>query len=159
MKEILLASVIAALSVFTAQAAPEFYGKVFVTADYINSKADMNTRLETNERAEALTDYNVNTVEINSHSPRLGIKGSETITANTDLIYKLEYGLSVDGDKSGFKSRDTYLGLDNKDFGEFRFGRNSSVLDNVNNVTVTEGYWDNLGDSKLKRENELRALI
>lgn len=158
MKKLLLASAVAALSVSTAQAAPEFYGKVFVTADYINSKADMNTGLKNNERAEALDDYDENRLELNSHSSRLGVKGSEKMTANTDLIYKLEYGLSVDGDSRTLKSRDTYLGLDNKDFGEFRFGRNSSVLGEVNNVSLTEGYWDNLGDSKLKRENELRAL-
>lgn len=158
MKRLLLSSAIAVLSVTTAQAAPEIYGKVFITADYINAESDVKTRLGANERAEALTDYDANAVEVNSHSSRLGFKGSESLTENTDLIYKLEYGISIDGDKSGFKSRDTYLGVVNKRYGEFRFGRNSSVLGEVNNVTVNEGYWDNLGDSKLKKENELRAL-
>ncbi|WP_352338553.1 porin [Psychrobacter sp. 16-MNA-CIBAN-0192] len=158
MKKLLLTSAIAALTISAAHAKPEFYGKVFVTADYINSEADVNNRLAANERVEALDKYDENTVEINSHSSRLGLKGSEAMTANTDIIYKLEYGLSVDGDKSDFKSRDTYLGIANKKLGEFRVGRNSSVLGNVNNVTLTEGYWDNLGDSKLKSENELRAL-
>lgn len=158
MKKLILASAIAALSVSTVQAAPKFYGKVFVTADYVNSEADIKTRLNDNERTDALNDYDENTVQINSHSSRLGIKGSEKLSANTDLIYKLEYGIGVDGDKRDFKSRDTYLGVVNKDFGEFRVGRNSSVLGYVNNVTLTEGYWDNLGNTKLKSENELRAL-
>lgn len=158
MQKLLLTSAIAALTVSTAQAAPQFYGKIFATADYINSEADVNNRLAADERVEALNNYDKNTVEINSHSSRLGIKGSEAMTANTDIIYKLEYGFSVDGDKSDFKSRDTYLGVANKKLGEFRVGRNSTVIDNVNNVTLTEGYWDNLGDSKLKSEKELRAL-
>ena len=158
MKKLLLTSAIAALTLSTAHAKPEFYGKVFVTADYINSEADVNNRLDANERVEALNNYDENTVEINSHSSRLGLKGSEAMTANTDVIYKLEYGISADGDDKTFKNRDTYLGLANKKVGEFRVGRNSSVLGNVNNVTLTEGYWDNLGDSKLKNEKELRAL-
>ena len=158
MKKLLLTSVVAALAVSSAQAKPQIYGKVFITGDYINSEADVNNRLKANERVEALDKYDENTVEINSHSSRLGIKGSESMTADTDLIYKLEYGFNIDGDKEGFKSRDTYLGAVNKNFGEFRVGRNSSVLGYVNNVTLTEGYWDNLGDSKLKNEKELRAL-
>ncbi|WP_415195913.1 porin [Psychrobacter glaciei] len=89
---------------------------------------------------------------MDSHSSRLGFRDSEAITANTDVIYQLEYGVEIDSsgeDNIGFKSRDTYLGLVNKDFGEFRFGRNYSVVDYVNNVTITEGYWDNLGSSSL----------
>ena len=158
MQKLLLTSVIATLTISSAQAAPQFYGKVFVTADYINSEADVNNRLAADERVEALNNYDENAVEINSHSSRLGLKGSEAMTANTDIIYKLEYGISADGDDKTFKNRDTYLGVVNKSLGEFRVGRNSSVLGNVNNVTLTEGYWDNLGDSKLKNEKELRAL-
>ena len=158
MKKLLLTSAVAALSISAAHAKPEIYGKIFMSADYVNSDADVNTLLNANERAEALTDYNEKGVEINSNSSRLGIKGSEAITANTDVVYKLEYGTSVDGDDQSFKSRDTYLGVANKKLGEFRVGRNSSVLGYVNNVTLTEGYWDNLGTSKLKSENEVRAL-
>ena len=158
MNKLLLTSLIAALAASSAQAKPQIYGKVFLTGDYINSQADVNTFLRSDERVEALNNYDENTVEINSHSSRLGIKGSEAITANTDVVYHLEYGFNIDGDKDGFKNRDTYLGVVNKRFGEFRLGRNSSVLGYVNNVTLTEGYWDNLGDSKLKSENEIRAL-
>ena len=158
MKKLLLTSAVATLSISAAHAKPEIYGKIFMSADYVNSDADVNTLFNANERAEALTDYNEKGVEINSNSSRLGIKGSEAITANTDVVYKLEYGTSVDGDDQSFKSRDTYLGVANKKLGEFRVGRNSSVLGYVNNVTLTEGYWDNLGTSKLKSENEVRAL-
>lgn len=81
------------------------------------------------------------------------------MTANTDVIYRLEYGTSVDGDKDGFKNRDTYLGFVNKQFGEVRAGKNQSTLDYVNNVvTADSGYWDNLGGNKLESNKEQGGL-
>jgi predicted porin len=152
MKKLLLATAVAALSVSAANAAPQIYGKAFVTADYVNAEADATYTDPLNRKSYG--NYDENTVEINSHASRLGFKGSEAMTANTDLIYQLEYGINVDasGDNT-FKSRDTFLGLANKNFGEFRVGRNTSVLDYVNNVTVTEGYWDNLGSNTLNTED------
>ena len=75
------------------------------------------------------------------------------MSANTDVIYQLEYGTRVDGDSDGFTNRDTYLGVVNKNFGEFRAGKNQSTLDKINNVVVNDGYWDNLGGNKLE-DNE-----
>ena len=121
-----------------------------MTADYVNVELDRNDK--------NIKDIDQNSLQINSHSSRIGFKGSEVMTTDTDLIYQLEYGLRVDGDDTSFKSRDTYLGVKNKSFGEVRFGRNSSVLDKVNNVTVNQGYWDNLGTNKLKDEKKVAAL-
>ncbi|MGP9556610.1 porin [Psychrobacter sp. AOP7-A1-24] len=147
MKKLLLATAIAALSVSAANAAPTVYGKAFVTADYINADRD---------GSDDLYDVDSDSVQINSNISRLGFKGSEAMTANTDVIYQLEYGIGIDGtdDNIGFKSRDTYLGLDNKDYGQFRFGRNYSVTDYINNVIVAEGYWDNLGASNLDMDGD-----
>ena len=133
MKKLLLASAIAALSVSAANAAPTVYGKAFLTADYVDVESDIG-----DDKA----------VELNSNSSRLGVKGSEAITANTDVIYQLEYGVDIDGDESRtLSARDTFLGFKNNAAGEFRFGRNQSSTDRVNNVAVagTGGYWDNLG--------------
>ncbi|MDN3502000.1 porin [Psychrobacter sp. 5A.1] len=135
MKKLLLATAVAALSVSAANAAPTIYGKAFVTADYVNAEFD----------GPAGNMYDEDTVEINSNSSRIGFKGSEAMTANTDVIYRLEYGTSVDGDSNGFTNRDTYLGVVNKQFGEFRAGNNQSSLDKINNVVVNQGYWDNMG--------------
>jgi len=132
MKKLLLATAIAALSVSAAQAAPTIYGKAFVTMDYVNVD-------DGNEDSDS--------VQINSNSSRIGFKGSEAMTANTDVIYQLEYGIDIDADDSRtFASRDTYLGFANKDFGQFRFGRNQSTTDYVNNVLVSDAYFDNLGN-------------
>ena len=132
MKKLLLATAIAALSVSAANAAPTIYGKAFVTMDYVNTDNG-------NEDSDS--------VQINSNSSRIGFKGSEAMTANTDVIYQLEYGVDIDGDDNRtFASRDTYLGFANKDFGQFRFGRNQSTTDYVNNVLVSDAYFDNLGN-------------
>src|SRR5699024_2619826 len=143
MKKLLLATAIAALSVSAANAAPTLYGKAFLAADYVNAEFD----------GPAGNTYDEDTIEINSHASRIGIKGSEAMTANTDVIYQLEYGTSVDGDTNGFTNRDTYLGVVNKQFGEFRVGKNQSTLDRINNViTADSGYWDNLGQNEFEGE-------
>ena len=145
MKKLLLASAIAALSVSAANAAPTIYGKIFMTADYVDE--------------EVGSSYDENGVQLNSQGSRVGFKGSEPMSANTDVIYQLEYGLDVDADDhKSFKNRDTYLGLNNKTFGEFRVGNNQSTLDYINNVTVTSGFWDNLGSTKLNSEQEVAAF-
>ncbi|MGE6245531.1 porin [Psychrobacter proteolyticus] len=147
MKKLLLATAIAALSVSAANAAPTVYGKAFVGMDYVN--LDDETR----------TDDDMDAVQINSYSSRLGFKGSEAITANTDVIYQYEVGINIDGNDGddnniAFKSRDTFLGLNNDNYGELRVGRNTSVVDYVNNVvTAGSGFWDNLGSNQLE-ENE-----
>ena len=143
MKKLLLATAIAALSVSAANAAPTVYGKAFVAMDYVNAEFD----------GPAGNMYDEDTVEINSHASRLGFKGSEAMTANTDVIYQLEYGTSVDGDSNGFKNRDTFLGVVNKQFGEFRVGKNQSTLARIDNVVVNQGYFDNLGTTQ--NENEV----
>ena len=144
MKKLLLATAIAALSLSAANAAPTLYGKAFLAADYVNAEFDSTV---------PGLDYDEDTIEINSHASRIGIKGSEAMTANTDVIYQLEYGTSVDGDTDGFTNRDTYLGVINKQFGEFRVGKNQSTLDRINNViTADSGYWDNLGNNELEND-------
>ena len=151
MKKLLLATAIAALSVSTVQAAPTVYGKAFVTTNYVDAEIDGQSM----ENTSNVNEDN-SSVQVSSHSSRLGFKGSEAITANTDVIYQLEYGINIDdsgSDNIGFKSRDTYLGFANKDLGEFRFGRNYSVTDYINNVSVNAGYWDNIGSSSLDVED------
>lgn len=151
MKKLLLASAIAALSVSAANAAPTVYGKIFLTADYVDEEFDSSVA--------GVDNYNEDGVQINSQGSRIGFKGSEPMTANTDIIYQLEYGIDVDGDDDQtFKNRDTYLGINNKSFGEFRAGKNQSTTDYINNVIVNEGYWDNLGSTKLDEEQKVGAL-
>lgn len=117
------------------QAAPTIYGNLLLTLDYVDQEAEHEDDSD---------------IQVNSNSSRVGFKGSDPITQETDVIYQLEYGIDVDGDDDQtFRSRDTYLGVLNKSFGEFRMGRNYSVVDYINNVSHNVGYWDNIGISTL----------
>ncbi len=150
MKKLLLATAVAALSVSAANAAPTVYGKAFLHADYVNGEIDA---------PGSAFDADEDTVQINSTGSKIGLKGSEAMTANTDVIYQLEYSIDVDGDRGTLNARDTYLGLANKDYGQFRFGRNYSVTDYINNVSRNEGYWDNIGNSTLNDDDNLANAL
>lgn len=120
MKKLFLASAVAALSVTAAQAAPTVYGKAFLTLDYVQDER----------------------TELNSNTSRIGVKGAEALTANTDLLYQLEYGVDVDADDNGkgqFYSRDTFIGLSNKQYGTFLAGRLSAIDGMVDYANVSEG--------------------
>lgn len=126
MKKLLLASAIAALTITAAHAAPTVYGKAFLTLDVRDG--DDNSPAK-NSRSQ-----------LNSNASRIGLKGSEALTANTDVVYQLEYRVDVDRDAArNFESRDTYLGLANKKFGTLVAGRLTTIDDYVNYTNVTTG--------------------
>ena len=133
MKKLLLATAVAALSVSAAQAAPTVYGKAFLTLDLVEADIDISgpgysDSLEADERTS-----------LNSNASRIGLKGSEALTSNTDLLYQLEYGIDVDADTDQFYSRDTYLGLQNAQYGKVLAGRLTAIDDYVNFANVTQG--------------------
>ncbi|AAZ19490.1 possible porin, gram-negative type [Psychrobacter arcticus 273-4] len=155
MKKLLLATAIAALSVSAANAAPTVYGKAFVAMNYVNAEADAEynySDINGNVVYSYSENVDENTVDINSHASRLGFKGSEAMTANTDVIYQLEYGIDVSGNNRTISSRDIFLGVNNKQFGEFRAGRNQSTLARIDNVVVNQGYFDNLGNNDMEND-------
>lgn len=153
MKRVTLILASSILFVPIAQAAPEIYGKAFVVADYVDQQAEYENRNDTP------ADSDENSLQLNSYFSRLGLRGSEAITANTDVIYRLEYGIDIDGDDSRtFQSRDTYLGLKNQDYGELRVGRNSSIFAYLYGPILNRGYWDNLGTRTLDANNSIAAL-
>ena len=136
MKKLLLATAIAALSVSAANAAPTVYGKAFLTLDLVEADVDVSAPGFTDEiNADERTS-------LNSNASRIGLKGSEALTANTDLLYQLEYGIDVDDQDNGrgqFYSRDTYVGLQNAQYGKVIAGRLTAIDDYVNFANVTQG--------------------
>lgn len=125
MKKLLLASAVAALSITAAQAAPTVYGKVYLTLDAQDGNKNSASK---DSRSQ-----------LNSNASRLGVKGSENLTANTDLVYKLEYRLETDDDSHQFTSRDTYLGLAHKQYGTAVAGRLTAIDSYVDYANVTTG--------------------
>lgn len=89
MKKLLLASAVAALSVSAAHAAPTVYGKAFLTVDASNTKATYKSGI-------IQTPEDINTSGLNSNSSRIGLRGSEALTADIDVVYQLEYGINID---------------------------------------------------------------
>ena len=141
------------LPLVAAHAAPEIYGKAFVTADGV----DMSMETDDDQNRVMLEDDG--TLQINSNFSRLGFRGSEALTSDTELVYRLEYGIQIDGsDGAALNSRDTYLGVKHDKFGEFRLGRNTSVLGYTYGPMVNRAYWDNLGKTTLASNEIVSAL-
>lgn len=157
MKKLLLATAVAALSVSAANAAPTLYGKGFLTLDVNTGDNDTTTTTyNTDGSVDSVVKTSVDAdgrSQLNSNASRIGLKGSEALTANTDLVYQLEYGIDIDAgdafvDADGnrsleksdqFYSRDTYLGLKNAQYGTLLGGRLSAIDDYVNFANVTQG--------------------
>lgn len=144
MKKLVLATAVAALSVTAAQAAPTVYGKVFLTLDLKDGDEDVTEVNHTTGKSTTTSeDWSKDETrsQLNSNASRIGIRGSEALTANTDLVYQLEYGVKVDDNtkEEQFKSRDTYLGLANKQYGTLLAGRLTAIDDRVNYANVTQG--------------------
>lgn len=146
MKKLVLASAVAALSITAAQAAPTVYGKVLMTADVVNEDNGANDNTRTT---------------LNTHGSRIGVKGAEALTANTDLVYQLEYRVRPDSDKENkegrnFEPRDTFIGVSNKQYGTLLAGRLSAIDDQIDYADVTVGGVVG-GDDLLVTMNEPRA--
>ncbi|HCH26128.1 porin [Psychrobacter celer] len=153
MKKLLLATAVAALSVSAANAAPTVYGKGFLTLDLNTGDTDV-TVTDTVTGVSTKTSFDEDErSQLNSNASRIGLKGSEALTANTDILYQLEYGIDIDaGDRfvdadgggsmeksDQFYSRDTYLGLKNAQYGTLLAGRLTAIDDYVNFANVTQG--------------------
>lgn len=165
MKKIILATALAALTLSSANAAPEIYGKAFMTLNYvkgdfdydegaaeaINEQIIIENALRDEEQQlpllQIIEDADDDKLDIRSEVSRIGFRGSEAMTANTDVTYKLEYGIDIDGDKTAtLTRRGTYLGIKNDTWGELRAGNQTIPLNYINGgVIVAQGYWDNLG--------------
>ena len=123
MKKLLLATAVAALSVSAAHATPTVYGKILLSTDYKDISG---------------TGYDDSAASLNNNGSKIGVKGAEGLTANTDLVYQLEYGVAPDdGRKQQFRSRDTFIGLANKQYGTLLAGRLSTIDSMVNYANVT----------------------
>ena len=115
MKKIALVSAIAIASISSAQAAPKVYGKIFLSTDYVSTDYD-----DKDEKDEDV-------FQLNSNSSRIGFRGEDTLNDDIDLVYQLEYEINPDDEKGKqFTSRNTYLGLSNRQYGTLLAGRHDT---------------------------------
>lgn len=172
MKKIALASAVALASVTAAHAAPTVYGKIFLTGDYVDTNYDSNYKVNTGTTAAPnwRTPKDDTSFRLNSNASRVGFKGTEPLTANTDLVYQLEYGVDVDSnsnnranDNQQFYARNTFLGVSNKQYGTLLAGRHDTPFKlakgdaDVFNANSSTFSIDNTGPVGYTNLGEVRA--
>lgn len=117
MKKIVIASAITVVAVSSAHAAPTVYGKAFLATEYANTDYE-NPKKDDKSSTQLV-----------SNSSRIGFKGDEELMNGTNIIYQLEYGVDIDADNNGkgqFYSRNTFLGLQNNQYGTILAGRHDT---------------------------------
>lgn len=152
MKKLLLASLVSALSVTAAHAAPKVYGKLFVAVDY------------TNQKDAAANGDDLNTWTLSSNASRFGIKGEDELTPTLSAIYQAEWGIQATSDdgKADLSSRNRYLGVKSTQFGALKFGRFDTALkESQNKVDLFNDMVGESADMKsvLTGENRVNRVI
>lgn len=144
MRKIAIVSTLTFAFISSVQAAPTVYGKILLTGEYANTDYDDSQKEDES------------TTKLVSNSSRIGFKGDEAITNDTNVIYQLEYQVNVDDNSPQFSSRNTFLGLQNKQYGTILAGRHDTPFKLAKgNVDVFNDY-DSLGLGKLMY-GEVRA--
>lgn len=127
-----------------AQAAPTIYGKLDVSVENIDGE-----QFDFIVPPTGITQVdNVTTMETNAS--RFGLRGEEKLNSALNVIYQVEYGVTVDGDSANspdLSARDRFLGLKSDSLGTLKLGRMNTPLKDA------EGAVDVFNDSRLDMEN------
>ena len=132
MKKSLIALTLAALPV-AAMADVTLYGQVKAGVEVSKVKLGEKTAegLETTRSSKTAT-------EIADFGSRIGFKGHEHLGNNLNAIWQVEQETSIAGNKSGWATRESFIGLEGG-FGKVRAGNlNSTVKDSSDNVDQWE---------------------
>jgi predicted porin len=118
-----IASAIAAPVAFAD--APTVYGQGYLSIDNLTDKG----------------------TSLNSHSSRIGIKGSEDLGNGLKAVYKMEFGVNMTETDSGLSGRNAYVGLAGG-FGTVLMGRHDTPFKMIQgkdlfNDATKKGYGDN----------------
>ncbi|MCL1145529.1 porin [Shewanella sp. 10N.261.52.F9] len=130
-KTVLSATIVSALAAtsFTALAdGPNFYGR----ADLAITNSDMGIATQ-NQKSGTIIENNFSW---------LGVKGTEAINNDLEVVYQMEFGVSnFDNSGNTFSARNTFLGLKSATAGTILVGRNDTVF------KAAEGGFDLFGNS------------
>lgn len=88
---------------------------------------------------------------LNDFGSRIGFKGHEALGDGLNAIWKVESSTPVSGDNAGWNSRQSYIGLESRDFGTVRAGKMSNVLDDMGAVDPWEYNGEIAGLGKFTR--------
>ncbi|SIO06654.1 Outer membrane protein (porin) [Sulfurivirga caldicuralii] len=140
-KQIIAAAIAAAVAAPAAMAgAPTVYGQINMSLDHVSIKD-----------AHGYKDKTNGGVRVTSNASRIGVKGSEDLGNGLKALYKIEWGVDVDGDKGRSKykatesisARNAYVGLGGS-FGAVLLGRHDSPFKMAQPTdTFNDGYGDN----------------
>lgn len=132
------ASVLALATLSTqAFAEPKLSGVAVISANY----GQTDTKTTTN--GVTTTTSNKNKASLKS-TARVRISGTQKMTDDIDAEYSMEYNVGLSNDNlvgkvnNNFSSRDSYIGLKNKELGTVRFGR---LLTPDTNIDIANAYY------------------
>lgn len=95
----------------TAQAAPQFYGRVNVSLDHLSDYPDGSLSGQLSDVQAARSPLEGGWF-LESNSSRLGVRGREPLeVGELSVLYQLEVGYDVDGDSDTFSTRNSFVGL------------------------------------------------
>ena len=153
MKKSLIALTLAALPV-AAMADVTLYGQIKAGVEVSKVKLGEKTAeaLETTRSSKTAT-------EIADLGSRIGFKGHEHLGNNLNAIWQVEQETSIAGNKSGWATRESFIGLEGG-FGKVRAGNlNSTVKDSSDNVDQWESNNGALGMSVFTRVDDRAVSV
>ncbi|QQX80802.1 porin [Shewanella sp. KX20019] len=117
-----VASVLTLASFGALAESPSFYGRL----DLAVTNSDTSTTLQGGTNGATVGESGTYLENNFSH---IGVKGSESLTSNIDVIYQMEFQVeNTSGNSDTFKSRNTFLGLKSANLGTVLVGRNDTVF-------------------------------
>ncbi|MCL1051087.1 porin [Shewanella abyssi] len=117
-----VASVLTLASFGALAESPSFYGRL----DLSVTNSDTSTTLQGGTNGATVGESGTYLENNFSH---IGVKGSESLTSNIDVIYQMEFQVeNTSGNSDTFKSRNTFLGLKSANLGTVLVGRNDTVF-------------------------------
>jgi predicted porin len=125
MKKVLAIAITAALvAPVAAMADATIYGKVRQGIDYVDIDFDQSNGNPNDY------DDDVDEIQINDKTSRLGVKGSEDLGDGLKAVYKIEYGVNISGPGNGgdLNARNAYVGLAGDSWGTLLVGRHDTPL-------------------------------
>ncbi len=105
----------------------DLYGRVNVSADYLNDGDD-------------------GAVNFASNSSRIGLRGGQGLQPGLELVWQVEQGVDIDRGGSEWASRNSYLGL-RGGWGEVRLGQHDTPLKMLRSA-VDMSFSESLGDTR-----------